>query len=334
MTPEFYMQLALDAAWRYQGLTFPNPAVGACVVGVHGEILALNAHQKAGEAHAEVLALRDAYTALSGDETIAKEHNAYLLHDYLKTHHKGCFKDTTLYVTLEPCAHVGKTPSCTSLIVALGIAAVVIAHDDPNLVAAGGTTALKNAAIDVTCNVLHEKAAALLLPFSSWQHKAFVLFKWAQRLDGTIDGGIISSQASRRHVHALRNVCDLLVIGGNTVRLDRPTLDARMVDGKAPDVLIYSHHDDFDRSIALFNVPERKVYVESSLQRIELYQNVLVEGGSGMYEALKSRLDCCLAFISPKSGGGTMSFLSEPEVFEPLHVSQMQDDLMLWMKRK
>jgi len=328
-----YMDLALEKAWQYQGLTFPNPAVGACVVGKNGEILAVNAHQKAGEAHAEVLALRDAYVLLSNDPAIALTCNAHELHEYLLKNHNNIFQNCSIYVTLEPCSHEGKTPSCASLIASLGLKKVFIGHADENPSASGGRSLLQEADVVIEQNSDTQNTHSLLYPFLQWQKHSFVTFKWAQRLDGTIDGGTVSSKASREYVHAMRNVCDLLVIGGNTVRLDRPTLDSRMLKGKAPDILIYSHNDDFDRDIPLFHVDGRQVYIENSLERMKDYKNILIEGGSGMFEATKDVTDYYLSFISPQSGGGTMSLLNNMDTFEILHVRQIERDIMLWMKR-
>jgi diaminohydroxyphosphoribosylaminopyrimidine deaminase/5-amino-6-(5-phosphoribosylamino)uracil reductase len=333
MGPEALMQLALDAAWRYQGLTFPNPAVGAAVCGPKGELLGVGAHEKAGGPHAEVHALKAAYRLLSGDEEIDTLHDAASLHDYLKTHHNGSFNGCTIFVTLEPCAHEGKTPSCAMLIKSLGLAKVVIGHEDPNHVAAGGAALLEEAGISVETGVLREKAGELLSPFVAWQKDSFVFFKWAQRLDGTIDGGTISCEASRRRVHELRDVCDLMVIGGNTVRTDRPTLDARMVNGRAPDVLIYSRSDDFDRSIPLFAVPGRKVIVSDSLELLQSYRNVMIEGGPGMFEACAGQIDAALCFVAPQSGG-TIPFAKTHVSFEIMHSHQVGSDLMMWLKGK
>ncbi|MEA3522084.1 MAG: bifunctional diaminohydroxyphosphoribosylaminopyrimidine deaminase/5-amino-6-(5-phosphoribosylamino)uracil reductase RibD [Campylobacterota bacterium] len=329
-----YIDLAIKRAWRYQGLTFPNPAVGACVIGAKGEILGLNAHQKAGEAHGEVLALRDAYVLLTGDDSIALTCKAHEIHEYLLKNHNNIFHTCSIYVTLEPCSHIGKTPSCASLISALGFKKVIIGQSDTNPCASGGKAILESKNIIIEKAMQEKKSYDLLYPFLSWQKNSFVTFKWAQRLDGTIDGGTLSSQASHEYVHAMRNVCDLLVIGGNTVREDRPTLDARMVDGRAPDILIYSHEDTFDREIALFKIDNRKVYIENSLDKMKDYKNILIEGGSGMFEATKEVVDYYLTFISPKSGGGTMSLLKNSDEFEILHVSPIESDIMLWMKRK
>jgi diaminohydroxyphosphoribosylaminopyrimidine deaminase/5-amino-6-(5-phosphoribosylamino)uracil reductase len=331
MSPSFYMQLAVDAAWNYQGMTFPNPAVGCTVVAAGGEILSVAAHQKAGGPHAEVLALQKAYAELTGDTKILSLSDASEIHTYLLSAHDGCFESCTLYVTLEPCAHFGKTPSCAMLIRALGIPTVVIGHPDPNDDAAGGAALLAESGCKVVTGVCDLEAHALLVPFVTWQKAAFVTFKWAQRLDGSVDGGTISSLASRERVHKMRDACDLLVIGGNTVREDRPTLDARLVDGKAPDVLIYSHGDDFDRTIPLFSVKGRKVHIENSFDRIKEYRNVLIEGGPGMFEAARTIVDAYLCFIAPSSGG-TIEFANTEEKFEILHTMKSGDDLMMWMR--
>ncbi len=333
MTPASVMQLALDAAWRYQGLTFPNPAVGAALCGPRGELLGVGAHERAGGPHAEVFALKAAYRLLSGDDAITPLEDADALHDYLRARHGGCFAGCTLYVTLEPCAHTGKTPSCAGLIEALGVAKVVIAHEDPNPVAAGGARRLEAAGIAVEQGVLRDAAADLLLPFLRWQEERFVFFKWAQRLDGSVDGGTVSCDASRRKVHAMRDRCDLLVIGGNTVRTDRPTLDARLAEGKAPDVLIYSLREDFDRTIPLFGVPGRRVIISDSLEAMAGYRNVMIEGGPGMFAALSGRIDAALCFVAPQSGG-TIPFTKTPVRFSLMHSQRSGSDLMLWLKEK
>lgn len=327
------MDLALDAAWDYQLLTFPNPAVGAVCIGKHGEILSVGAHKKAGGPHAEVYALRDAYIHLSGDTALQDCDDSALIHTYLREKHNSCFKFVSMAVTLEPCAHQGKTPSCARLIRDLGIKKISIASKDPNSMAAGGSLLLEEAGVECTVGVLEAQGATLLAPFVAWQTKPFVFFKWAQRLDGTVDGGIISSSVSREHVHQLRDKCDLLVIGGNTVRTDRPTLDARRVNGKAPDVLIYSRETNFDPSIPLFDVAKRRVFIESTLERIREYSLVMIEGGAAMMEATREVCDWYVCYIAPKVGGGLTSMGHKQEDFEVMS-ARIQEDIILWMKRK
>jgi len=327
------MDLALDAAWDYQLLTFPNPAVGAVCIGKSGEILSVGAHRKSGGPHAEVYALRDAYTRLSGDTTLVDCDDSSHIHAYLREHHNNCFESISMAVTLEPCAHHGKTPSCAQLICDLGIKKITLSYMDPNPLAAGGLGLLRASGIECITDENTSKGANLLAPFITWQTKPFVFFKWAQRLDGSIDGGIISSNVSREHVHQLRDKCDLIVIGGNTVRSDRPTLDARLVNGKAPDVLIYSNQSHFDTSIPLYNVPNRRVYIESSLDRINDYKLVMIEGGAEMMQATCAVCDWYVCYIAPKLGGGLATMGLQQEDFEVMS-ARIQEDIILWMKRK
>jgi len=329
MTRHDPMALAMEAAWAYQGLTFPNPAVGAAVVDAEGRILSVEAHHRAGGPHAEVRALQHAFAVMHSDPAVLSLNDSGEIHDFLLESHQGCFSSCTIYVTLEPCAHHGKTPSCANLLTGLNIGGVVFAAADPNAEAAGGASMLEAAGIEVV-HAPSKAADDLLFPFVQWQRKPFVTFKWAQRLDGTIDGGTISSEASRRYVHAMRHAADLLVIGGNTVRIDRPTLDARMVGGKAPDVLILSHREDFDRSIPLFGVAGRKVMIASDLDAMKGYRNILVEGGPGMFEALKPYCDMYLCFVAPHCGG-TIRFSKMTQQFEIKHLARCGSDVMQWM---
>ena len=326
------MQVAIDSAWEFQGLTFPNPAVGAVVVDEHGTMIGVGVHERSGMPHAEVHALQMAYSKLSGESGQLCLRSSQEIHDFLTLHHNHLFENCTIYVTLEPCAHVGKTPSCATLIMTLGLKKVVIGQKDPNAEAAGGITMLERAGIEVTLQE-SEAACDLLNPFRTWQHKPYVTYKWAQRLDGTVDGGTISCETSRIHVHAMRDVSDLIVIGGETVRHDRPTLDARLVDGRVCDVLIYSRQKIFDRSIPLFNVSGRNVYIEDSLERINNYKNILIEGGPSMFAATKGVVDSYLGFVAPKSGG-KVAFATSQEDFDIIHSQTSGSDLMLWMQRK
>lgn len=327
------MNLALAAAWEYQLLTFPNPAVGAVCIGQHGEILSVGAHKRAGGPHAEVYALRDAYGVLSGDRTLLTCDDSAFIHTYLREHHNGCFESVIMAVTLEPCAHSGRTPSCATLIRDLKIKKISISSKDPNPEAAGGLTLLQESGVECTLGVMDQEGRTLLEPFIQWQTKPFVFFKWAQRLDGTVDGGMISSIASREHVHHLRDKCDLIVIGGNTVRHDRPTLDARLANGKAPDVLIYSRDSDFDPSIPLFSVVDRRVFIESRLDRINEYSLVMIEGGASMMKATREVTSWYLSYIAPKIGGGKLGIGQTTEDFEVMS-AKIQEDIILWMKKK
>ena len=293
------MDLAVKKAWEYQGLTYPNPAVGAVVSDDRGIVYSCEAHKKAGSPHAEVEAIKEAFIKLTDDKKIKKLQKSADIHNYLIKNHNSIFKNLTLHVTLEPCNHQGKTPPCSHLIKELGFKRVVIGIKDPNKEASGGLEYLRQNVIQTELLEGSKECEDLLLPFTKWQKQNFVFFKIAMSLNGVIDGGIITGKSSRELVHRFRDRCDLLVIGGNTVRTDRPTLDARLCDGVAPDILIYSRREEFDRTIPLFNVKGRKVHISNSLNLLKNYKNIMIEGGEGMLKATKDIVDLYAIFRSP-----------------------------------
>lgn len=329
----FFMSLALKEAWKYQGLTYPNPAVGCCVVSAEGALLAVEAHHKAGEAHAEVNALQAAYYKLTQDNSILELQKSSDIHEYLIKNHNNIFKDITLYTTLEPCSHHGRTPSCAWLISRLGIKNVYVGSNDKNPIAEAGNMILKNHGCSVVTQLLNNECNALVKPFNLWQKEKFVFFKWAQRLNATTDAGNVSSLESRTNVHAMRDVCDLLVIGGNTVRLDRPTLDARLVNGKAPDILILSREKEFDKTIPLFGVSNRKVFIQNDFKKINEYKNIMIEGSSKMYELSRELVDYYLCYLAP-SFGGQDGFKQVEDNFDILNIQKEREDIIMWMKRR
>ena len=326
MSDEFYMRLALDEAWKYQLLTYPNPAVGAVVV-CNGRILSVEAHQKTGTSHAEVLALVRAYETLERSEIDFDPTDALLAHAFLRSLSDGFFSECEIYVTLEPCAHEGKTPSCANLLQTLGLKRVVIGTTDPIEGHGGASRRLSH----VTIGILEEACRALIEPFLIRQERAFVLFKLAQTTNGCIGGGYLSSKESLEHVHLLRGVCDRLLIGGNTVRTDRPTLDCRFSDGRAPDVTIYSKGDDFERDIPLFDVPDRQVSISDDLSFLDLPSFVMVEGGEGMLRALQERIDWLLIYQTPKLSTNRLTYNIVMNL-DFLHQRKIDVDTIIWSK--
>ena len=163
---EIYMHLALDKAWEYQGLTYPNPAVGA-VVTCNGEIVAVEAHQKAGTSHAEVLALLSAYKKLSNNTIDFDPQDAKKAHDFLLNLPVNFFSECTIYVTLEPCSHQGKTPSCASLLESLHLLRIVIGIKDPIAGHDGGIEIVGRGALTpkIAVGVLKEACDDLIQPF-------------------------------------------------------------------------------------------------------------------------------------------------------------------------
>ena len=205
---ERYMRLALKLARKGLGRTSPNPMVGAVVV--RGKtIVGRGYHHRAGEPHAEILALRQAGTKARG---------------------------ATLYLNLEPCDHFGRTPPCTRAILNSGITRVVSGMRDPNpLVSGRGFRRLRKAGIQVDVGVLEEECQELNAPFCTFitGKRPFVTLKAAASLDGKVatqsgDSRWISSEASRNYVHRLRQAMDGVMVGIGTVLKDDPLLTARL----------------------------------------------------------------------------------------------------------
>lgn len=203
-----YMTQALELAARALGRTSPNPVVGAVIVRDQ-DIVGCGYHKKAGMPHAEVEALKQA-----GDKA----------------------RGATLYVTLEPCCHYGRTPPCTQAVVNAGIKRVVIATLDPNpLVAGKGMFILQQAGLEVEAGLMQEEAGRLNEFFFKYisEHRPFVTLKTAMTLDGKIashkgDSRWVSSTDARKWVHELRNVYDAIMVGIGTVLADDPQLNTRL----------------------------------------------------------------------------------------------------------
>lgn len=328
----FYMKLAIDEAWKYQLLTYPNPAVG-CVIVKNGRLIAIEAHKEAGKAHAEVNALKAAYITENSNSVLETINNSEEIHNFLISNHNDFFNDCEVYVTLEPCNHIGKTPACANLLKELKPKRVIISVKDPNPKAAGGIKTLIDEGIDVKLDVLKEEGLNLILPFMSWQNKTCIFYKMAQTLNGSIDGKISGNRALA-YVHTLRDKIDLLLIGGNTIRLDKPTLDARYIAGNSPDIMIYSKNKIFDNNIPLFKIPNRKVIISDDLFKILDYKFVMIEGTYTLLEKLKERLDFIVLIISPNIKKGTNA-LNEIDIdFEVIHENFIGKDKLVFLKRK
>lgn len=328
----FYMRLAIDEAWKHQLLTYPNPAVG-CVIVKNQRLLAVEAHKEAGMPHAEVNALKTAYLKDNPNSILKTKNSSFDIHQFLLQKHNGFFNDCEIYVTLEPCNHIGKTPSCANLLKELKPKRVIISVKDPNKQATGGLETLRNENIDVTLGILEKDGLNLILPFISWQNKSCIFFKMAQTLNGSIDGKISSNRALA-YVHTLRDKIDLLVIGGNSVRIDKPTLDTRYIQGKNPDIFIYSKNKVFDNSIPLFKIPNRKVLISDDLYKLLDYKFIMIEGVYNLLDKLKERIDFFILIISPKIRKG-QNALNEIDLdFEIIHENFIGEDKIVFLKRK
>jgi len=212
---QLWMRRALSLAASACGCVEPNPMVGAVVLDAAGAFAGEGSHRRFGGPHAEVNALAAAGERAAGG---------------------------TLYVTLEPCCHVGKTPPCTNAVLAAGIRRVVVAMIDPfPKVAGGGLAILRRAGIAVELGGGEAEAQALNAPYLKLMQTGmpWIIGKWAMTLDGrtatrTGDSRWISNEAARASVHELRGRVDAIVVGAGTVRYDDPTLTARPPGPRTP----------------------------------------------------------------------------------------------------
>ncbi|WMN12817.1 bifunctional diaminohydroxyphosphoribosylaminopyrimidine deaminase/5-amino-6-(5-phosphoribosylamino)uracil reductase RibD [Marivirga salinae] len=284
---DLFMQRALQLAGYGKSTVSPNPMVG-CVIVYDKKIIGEGWHQKAGEPHAEVMAIRSV-------------ENELLL------------KSATAYVTLEPCAHYGKTPPCAELLVEKQLKKVVIGAVDPNpLVAGKGIEILKNAGIEVETAVLEKECLEINKTFFTFIQKKrpYIILKWAQTTDGFIaredfDSKWISNPLSRQLVHKWRTEIDAILVGKNTVQYDDPQLTARDWAGKNPVRLVVDHQFTLSEDLKIFDGKQKTILFHSQGQMIkkhdvesvqlnekdflgdmmkylhqEKIQSVLVEGGA------------------------------------------------------
>lgn len=212
-----WMQRALSLAEKGRGYTSPNPLVGCVIVSADGDVIGEGYHERYGKPHAEVVALH----------SVAD---------------RGKLKGATMYVTLEPCFHHGKTPPCADLICDYPFARVVVAMKDPTEKVNGkGIDKIRKCGIEVESGLLHEQAEELN---EFWLHaqalkRPFITLKVAQTADGYIaapngESQWISGQESRTLVHTWRSTHDAVMVGRNTAMNDNPTLTVRLVQGRNP----------------------------------------------------------------------------------------------------
>ncbi|MFD1336795.1 bifunctional diaminohydroxyphosphoribosylaminopyrimidine deaminase/5-amino-6-(5-phosphoribosylamino)uracil reductase RibD [Oceanobacillus iheyensis] len=209
-----YMKLAIENAKAMKGQTDPNPLVGAVIVN-HNRIVGVGSHLKAGEPHAEIHALQ-----MAGENA----------------------KGATIYVTLEPCSHQGRTGPCALALVEAGVRRVVIATLDPNpLVAGNGVKILEDAGIEVEVGVLEDESISMNEVFNKFiTHKQpFITMKAASTLDGKVatktnHSKWITSEAAREDVHHLRNEHAAILVGIQTIIHDDPALTTRIPNGRNP----------------------------------------------------------------------------------------------------
>jgi diaminohydroxyphosphoribosylaminopyrimidine deaminase/5-amino-6-(5-phosphoribosylamino)uracil reductase len=330
MTAPVQIAAAMALAQTVKGRTYPNPPVGAVILGADGDVAGVGATEPAGGAHAEVVALRAAGDRAAGG---------------------------TAVVTLEPCNHHGRTPPCVDALLDAGVAAVVYAVADPNPIAAGGARRLHGAGVAVTGGMSAEEVAAG--PLREWLHKQrtglpYVTWKFATSIDGrsaAADGSSqwITSAAARADVHRRRAAADAIIVGTGTVFADNPTLTARLPDGSpAPqqplrvvvgqrEVPPESNVRNGDSPTVMLRTRDPHEVIHALADRTD----VLLEGGPTLAGAFLRAgvVHRILAYVAPILLGGPVTAVDDLGVASIAHalrwhydgVEQIGPDLLLSM---
>jgi diaminohydroxyphosphoribosylaminopyrimidine deaminase / 5-amino-6-(5-phosphoribosylamino)uracil reductase len=292
------MQRCLEIASGRLGTVAPNPMVGAIIV-CEGQVIGEGFHREFGQAHAEV----NAINAVKDKKNLIK---------------------STLYVNLEPCAHMGKTPPCCDLIIEKGISKVVVGTIDPNSVVAGkGIKKLQKKGVEVICGILERECRELNKRFFTFheKHMPYIILKWAQTRDGFIDKirksgepiGVnwISNPLSRTLVHRWRSQEQAIMVGTNTVIIDNPNLNVRFWQGQSPVRIILDRNLRIPITANILNNQSPTIiynakktqkvrgneFIQIDFEKDELIQifsdlyhrqisSVIVEGGKELLESL------------------------------------------------
>jgi diaminohydroxyphosphoribosylaminopyrimidine deaminase/5-amino-6-(5-phosphoribosylamino)uracil reductase len=353
---ERWMKRVLHLAEKGRGRTSPNPMVGAILV-KDGEVAGEGYHAKAGEAHAEIIALQQAREEARG---------------------------AMLYLNLEPCMHYGKTPPCAPQVIESGVKRVVIGMEDPNpLVKGKGIEMLRRAGLDVEVGILEKECQRLNEAFCKYilKKEPFVILKVAATLDGKLatrnsDSKWISGEASRRFVHKLRDQVDGVLVGIGTVLKDDPQLTARIKGGRNPYRIVldsrlripeeakvigtspskaiiaateFAPKDKIEKlgkrgvQVLILDSQEGKINLKACLSKLgEIgMMSLLVEGGSQINGSFldEGLIDKLLLFLSPKLigdhqalgifGGRGVSSLDEAVALKGMKIRRVGEDILL-----
>ena len=356
MNDETWMKRALRLAEKGKGRTSSNPMVGAVLV-KKGKVVGEGYHARAGEAHGEIVALREA-----GREA----------------------KGSTLYINLEPCTHHGKTPPCVPAVIGAGVRKVMIGMVDPNpLVKGKGVSTLRKAGIDVHVGTCEKECKTLNEAFCKYiiKREPFVILKVAATLDGKMatrngESKWISSEASRRLVHRLRNEVDAVLVGVDTVLVDDPFLTARIRGGRDPYRIILDSQLRIPEESKVIGAPPSRTLVATTemaprdkIERLERrgvrvlvlgsregrvdlkafvrelgtmgFMSLLVEGGSQINGAFldEGLIDKFLFFLSPRVMGDSQALgifggkgaeqISQSTPIRELSVKKIGGDLLI-----
>lgn len=282
------MRLAIKEALKGKANTYPNPRVGAIVV-MDGEIISTGYHKRYGAPHAELMAIKKINNDISG---------------------------ATLFVTLEPCLHHGKTNPCTEIIHPKIFSKVVIGSRDPNKDAAGGMEKLLQKGISVEGPICENECRKINKRFFTYYEKKrpYVILKIALTLDGFIaekngTSKWITNAKSRKSVHTLRANCDAILVGNRTIEYDNPSLTSHGV-GKDPKIILFSQNN--------IDTKTKKVYEHNPIVLNKGENNL--DPKKNVDEILKHLYSKSIQTLLVEGGGITISHFLKADCFDELHV--------------
>jgi len=307
-----FMRRALELGELGKGSTFPNPAVGAVLVR-DGEIIGSGFHRYAGQPHAEILAIRDA------------NNNGFDL------------RGATMYVTLEPCCHHGKTPPCTQAIIEAQIARVVISCRDihNSKIDGRGVDCLREAGIETECGLLADEGQELLEYYNvqNREKRAFLSVKWAQSIDGNIatlagDSQWISGEKSRKQVHRLRSQHSAIAVGANTALIDNPQLTVRMVESyHRPERIVLAGTNHLPHELGILSDDQPVIVIAEPTHELhwrDINENLTVffieRGPRFWIEFLRKMYDIGIGSVLLEGGSGVITSAIQSGLVDKLHV--------------
>ncbi len=325
---QYYMKLAINEALKGKNEVYPNPRVGALVVS-DKEIISSGYHSNYGGQHAEASAIKKLQSNIS---------------------------NATLYVTLEPCTHKGKTESCCDLITSKIFKRVVIGTTDPNPIAKGGIEKIKKKGIQVESNILKNECRKINRRFFTFHEKKrpYIILKIASSMDGFIaennwNSKWITNEESRKSVHLLRSNCDAILVGRNTISKDNPILTSHGM-GKNPKIVFFDQSKKIDSDSYVYknnpivlsgddltNDPKKNIAKLLKLLFDNSIQTLLVEGGGITFTHFfdGNFFDELQLYYAPKMIGNGISFYRNSKSLKnnfdlTLHkVEQFHNDIKL-----
>jgi len=337
---EFYMKRCLELAKKALGKTYPNPLVGSVIVH-DGKIIGEGFHQKAGENHAEIKAINS-------------------------VENKELLKESTIYVSLEPCSHFGKTPPCANKIAETGFKKVVIgtldSHDKVN---GKGVEILKKAGIEVVSGILEQESRELNKRFFTFHEKIrpYLILKWAQSADGFLDKDFkttkISNGLVKQFVHTLRSEEHAILVGTQTALSDHPSLTTREISGRnpirilidfdlkvprdariyndyAPSLIFNSIKNEISGNVKFIKVGKEN-FLDNLMQKLyeEQIQSVIIEGGSFTLQKFIDQNLWDEAIIIKNENLNVESGTKAPEFnFKPYNVEDFRDNVIEFFRNK